>query len=190
MCDNRSEFFDGGLDLLEASFGQVAAVVAHSRRDVAPGGPDVARASWRRELLSDKGCFCVDEAIERGVVPGGHLLCEGRKARYDSLGDGLSVFGGGLSGVASADAFVGRLAEASHAAEQGWRYESTPSLCRPDAECVGLDGVEADDVVHAVPFDCPERLKDCRTVGLGLVDFFGPEELEPYLTVNWRVRAV
>jgi len=83
-----------------------------------------------------------------------------------------------------------RLAEASYAAEQGRRYESTPSLCRPDAKCVRLDGVEADDVVHPVPFDCPERLKDCRTVGLGLVDFFGPQELKPYLTLSRRVRAV
>ena len=45
--ESALQVFDGGLDLLEASLGEVAAVVAHRPSDVAPSGPDVALASWR-----------------------------------------------------------------------------------------------------------------------------------------------
>lgn len=57
------------------------------------------------------------------------------------------------------------LIDAADAAVQGRADDPSAGLRRTNAERVSLKRVDAHDVMHAVPFDSPERLED-RSAGL------------------------
>ena len=81
-----------------------------------------------------------------------------------------------------------RLVHAAHPAEQGRRDHAPALLRRPEAQGMRLDGIEADHIVHAVPFNSPERLENRRARGPRLLDFVRPQELQPDLALGCCAR--
>jgi hypothetical protein len=79
------------------------------------------------------------------------------------------------------------LIEAADSAEKGGSDQPAARLSSPDAQGMGLDRVDADDIVNAVPFDCAEGLKYGRAECLDAVDLVGTEQFKPDLSRRQRL---
>jgi hypothetical protein len=67
------------------------------------------------------------------------------------------------------------------------RDQAPASLRSPDAQGVGLQRIDADNVMHAVPLNRAERLEDGRAYGLCFFKLFGSKKFEPDLTLSRHV---
>jgi hypothetical protein len=81
-----------------------------------------------------------------------------------------------------------RLAQAANPAKQGRRDHAPALPGRSKAQGVRLDRIEAENVVHPVPFDGPERLEDRRTRRLRLVQFLRMKELDAHFALTGGIR--